>query len=662
MSEVVILTQKSNFFSAAKGYLTLTVNSVLQSVASSYTVDEGDSLSLGFESLIEYDWDSNGTWQWVFDGEVIDGETTSTLEIASAAGADVGLYKLRHTETGTGKVREFSLRIASVILDFYVDSINGNDANDGSINAPYRSLDKVREQAALIGDGVRIGLAAGSYWRDGLDFGDDTGLDLINIYIRGYGDLATHGLPVLDASDVMDGEWQDSTDRADANTNVYSQALTWEGGTATFPSVWEDDVLLRAVDDLATCQATPGSFTTANGVLQNTDGNDVVVYVHPAGSTNPSSDGKLYEYAARRYSLRIGDDSTAKYIWTKKQTHGNGSFKGGLNCTAEGMLCTQGVKHEALLESGIYRRCVSWHPDHDLRTNSIMMEFFTPDGAGQTGTYEDCVCVGPGVVQDTLITTQPCDAFTGHTSGNPGENYDSIVTRRCSAKFAAGVVGNTDCDSFTTEDIYALECASLAKNDLGTVDGLWWHATQAVQNQGRLWWFGDAVLRNAQVYLGGNSEFLGFSTNTSVTIENSVFVFDTTDDFQSIIGNTASIAFTESIVALIRSVNQNFTDNFTAGVVFTGTNNVFYDAFSGLSRFRSRLAGTVYTGVTAFLTAYPDAGTAITTNPNITDPANGNFSLSAPLANGAGLARTPTYTPIPATIEDAEDWIVSNAQ
>lgn len=520
---------------------------------------------------------------------------------------------------------------------------------------PFPGVPVVTTEAeikAYLDDGsTRIGVAAGKHLRLELN------LDAYNgIRIEGVGDLVTNGLPILDASDVIEGTWDDSTDRADANTNVYSQTLSWAGGTATFPNAWEDDAAYKAVANVATCQSTPGSFTTANGVAQDTNGTSVVFYIHPYSSTNPNSDGKAREIAKRQYALKLGNNTTAKNIWTRKQTHGNGSFMAGVDCLAENMLFSDGVKHEALMNSGMYRRCVAWHPNHDLRTNNIMMEFYISNGAGLTGVYDTCVCVGPGAVQDVNVTTQVCDAFTGHTSGVLAEYYDSVQVNNCSAKWASICVNN-QADVVEVRNFYALNCATLSSNALSVCDGVWWHADTAILNQGRIVWAGSPTVTNMRVYLGGTAEFIGFQGNPSITLENSVFWFNTNDDFQSVVNNlTTSVSISECIFVL--EGFRHSPVNLNAGPTYSASNNTWYETTS--DRFRNRVAGTTYTGIAAYLTAFPDAG-ALTTNPNLADPANGDFSLAAPLSNGAGLLTFPEYTPIPADLTAAEAWIVAGA-
>src|SRR5690606_32228624 len=71
-------------------------------------------------------------------------------------------------------------------FDIYVDSENGDDSNDGFA----KSTAVASLSAITLAEGMKIGLARGSYWREQLDTGSFN-----NITIMAYGEGA---MPTLD--------------------------------------------------------------------------------------------------------------------------------------------------------------------------------------------------------------------------------------------------------------------------------------------------------------------------------------------------------------------------------------------------------------------------------------------------------------------------------
>lgn len=105
------------------------------------------------------------------------------------------------------------------------------------------------------------------------------------VYLGHYNDTAlgtsSRALPCISRySGTLPATWQNSTDRADANVNVFSAAYTPTTSVARVKQAGTKDYVLRLVDSLANCNTYEGTwFWSAN-----------VLYVHPFGKTlNASS-------------------------------------------------------------------------------------------------------------------------------------------------------------------------------------------------------------------------------------------------------------------------------------------------------------------------------------------------------------------------------------
>lgn len=72
----------------------------------------------------------------------------------------------RITEWGNRGKQDSSSPSGTMLFTYYVDSINGNDANPGTLAAPWRSLAKVN--AAKLAPGQSVGFKRGRVWREAL--------------------------------------------------------------------------------------------------------------------------------------------------------------------------------------------------------------------------------------------------------------------------------------------------------------------------------------------------------------------------------------------------------------------------------------------------------------------------------------------------------------
>src|SRR5690606_7665711 len=99
-------------------------------------------------------------------------------------------------------------------FDVHVDSVNGSDDNDGA--TPATALATLG--ALELVEGMRIGLARGSYWREQIDGGAVSG-----VTVGAYG---VGKMPVLDAASPIEGTWTQPD--ADGLPNVWMQTVAHE--------------------------------------------------------------------------------------------------------------------------------------------------------------------------------------------------------------------------------------------------------------------------------------------------------------------------------------------------------------------------------------------------------------------------------------------------
>lgn len=303
--------------------------------------------------------------------------------------------------------------------DYYVDSVNGNDANDG--RAPSRALKTLRA-LPVITAGMRIGLACGSHWREQLTIVAN------NVTVGAYGG---GGKPVLDCSDLIaDGDWS----KTGGLTNVYqcdkSPALDV---AETYNGVFEDGVPLTWVASTALCDATAGSFYPSSNTVA-----PCTLYIHATDSGDPSSNGKTYTFASRLNAINSYGYTGVSIAGVSGQycLNGSGNFRIGNNSTLTNCLSTWGVKHNYYIGEGcVLTDCVAT----DIRqyttggSTGTLYVFNSNNPAG--GGCQFIRCVAQSTAQNTTGS-----GFYGHRSGVG--NFGTVTFDSCTvSKMGIGIYG-----------------------------------------------------------------------------------------------------------------------------------------------------------------------------------------------------------------------------
>lgn len=331
-------------------------------------------------------------------------------------------------------------------LDWYVDSVNGDDENSGKSPAQAK-----RTIAGLgkIASGAKIGLARGSHWREQLTITVD------NVTVQAYG---AGTKPLLDCSDAIEPQaWAKTEGRA----NIYQATVTtnYTPSEPPFNSVWTDGARLVRSADLDLCDATPGSYYVAE---ENTA--TPTLFVHPPESSNPSTDGKLYEYAARCSGFYSYDARklTLRGIACRRNLSTGGSIKVGqfsliIDCEA-----LEGNKHSLYMRAGsraINTRASKWYYS-SFNDGMFVYNDNTPNGEGIA--FIGCTADNGGSYQANSI------AFAGHR--NVSGSFGEVLVRDCKARDMGAVFSLKDAtlariENFQSEDA---SCKELCRNRCNT--------------------------------------------------------------------------------------------------------------------------------------------------------------------------------------------------
>jgi hypothetical protein len=319
----------------------------------------------------------------------------------------------------------------STLLDWYVDSVSGDDGNDGkSAGAALATL------AGLVGEslasGDKIGLAAASTWLEELDL---SALD--NVSIQSYG---AGNRPIISGADVIDsGDWSKTAGR----TNVYecSQTLEETGITDPWINIFEDDIHFTNVADQATCDSTPASYYIAGH-----DTTPFTLYIHTSGSDDPGSNGSTYNYSNRNRALEVGDSCAISGLELLRARGGSGSLKAGRSVSVSNCHVKDGSKHNAYAEDGASFANCTFHIAYWGASTPVLavLNENTPVGLG--GTFRNCT-----FSQDTYSLSTSLFGLYWHK--NTSGDFGNILVDNCTFdKLHTGIDVGLDCDLCTVSN------------------------------------------------------------------------------------------------------------------------------------------------------------------------------------------------------------------
>lgn len=263
--------------------------------------------------------------------------------------------------------------------DWYVDSAAGNDANSGAHS--YAAFATLAAVMAVAQAGDRIGWKKGSLWRE--MFVPPAN----NIVVEAYGAIGAK--PIAAADDVIANA---SFTKTAGRTNVYQATVPIDyADTTIYVNAFENDAFLTRAADLATCDSTPGTYFPS---AENTS--PITLYIHPAGSGNPITNGKTYEYTRRWAGVHAYERSGCTFtgIRTRRNLMRNGSLVLGVNNAATDCDAWEGNYHNVFARAGCSMTRVHAYDSHMPGFIATLFVHFE-DGVAGDVSYDQCVAEMP---------------------------------------------------------------------------------------------------------------------------------------------------------------------------------------------------------------------------------------------------------------------------
>lgn len=319
---------------------------------------------------------------------------------------------------------------------FHADSIYGDDTKGGTSSALAKKTITGLTAMAITKESV-VGLRAGSTFTD-KTIEPATGLKKL----IGFGEGS---LPLLEcAPDLLPGAFAASA----GNANTYELTLTREALTYVNDpqyTMWEISGGVRKElvprTSIALVVANPGSvyFVSRTGASSLT-------YVHPFGSTNPTSDGKTYKASTLKAGLGINGDSGAttnpvfdgqyiEGIHASGQVDGHGSILSGDDATMKRCLASYGNKHSIIFKSGYAEDSIAYGWGSDPVGGCIPWTVFRFDAKGRKAHLTRCMSI-------TTETEKTGTAFYCHGSLAGGQDFDEIVLNQFVSVDIGGVTSS----------------------------------------------------------------------------------------------------------------------------------------------------------------------------------------------------------------------------
>lgn len=336
--------------------------------------------------------------------------------------------------------------------DWFVDSVAGSDANNGTTSTtPFQTLAALATAITANPAKTTVSLKRGSRFRESLSGSVTAALD--------YGSAGS-ALPIIDGSDVVTG-WTVNG----SNATVWEKTVTIPTGGR--PRVFENGTLMTWVANLATCATTAGSRVLLE------DGGTITLQIHPSDSGNPNTNGKTYEATMRLSPILLGANCTLKGIHAQRAISNNGAIEMGMNAYLERCIAVDGSKHNMLIGSGDMVDVIAVRTD-DLTPAQPAQAYIVGFGGATSISGHTLSMTRTGVISDRA-GTQLGVAFIDHGSGS--DAYTTVNTTQCWV---------VDCQS-------DFQTTALATN----IQGYYVENVGSFMNN-----FSDAItVNNAQVYL-----------------------------------------------------------------------------------------------------------------------------------------------------------------
>jgi hypothetical protein len=273
-------------------------------------------------------------------------------------------------------------------LDWYVDSVNGDDGNDGTTAADaFQTIAKLQ---TVLAEGEKVGLVRDSHWREmlgqAISFGTEIP-DNCEFFSVGSGRL-----PTLDAGDILPSSgWT----LKGGTSNTWQRSFTPEhdgsdGGITMFrtPSGSDIETEYTRLDRAAVegdVESTPGSYYAP--ALSGAGSYTVSVY----STVDPATDGATWEISTRRTAFSTnGANILVDGLRCRRCNSLNGAYVRGLGSSpiSRNVVAEDGVSHTFFQSDGERTTCRSI----GNKENDLFNAYSTSNT--DLGTFDGCIAIG----------------------------------------------------------------------------------------------------------------------------------------------------------------------------------------------------------------------------------------------------------------------------
>lgn len=426
------------------------------------------------------------------------------------------------------------------LADYFVSSINGSDPAAGTEDDPFDSLDDV-EAVITVDETVAL--------ENGSTFQSQLWAPYKGVAVTTYGSGTP---PLIDCSDELpNADWSLSTNQT--NTYEQTQPAPEDDGAVTH-RIWEGDTELVRRASISDVEANAGSYYV------DASADPVTIYVHPIGSTDPSSDGKLYEWAARFTGVLTANsgrdgplNTSVEGIRIRRPLANGGAIIVGPQSSIERSIVEDGGKHHIIHAGGSLQDVIVVGPSMNRTVlNSSAVQFFN----GGSSTSNNAIATNViGIDVPEVINTRNHGGFA------PAE-WDGVYAWKC------GLCGSTRKSGAKVNGGYAYQTSSFF-NAGAPITIERYLADNLGQGSGTNAIDGSGTIRNS-ILLDQQLKRNTISTGETVTVENCVLITTRTNPiFADINNNTPTFDLRNSIVLA-------FQNSVVTGYTLTGDNNIFF--------------------------------------------------------------------------------------
>jgi hypothetical protein len=332
-------------------------------------------------------------------------------------------------------------------IQIYVDSVGGSNANAGTISSPVQTIAQA------------LTLSPAKLWLKGNSVFRETVILPVNCSIARYG---AGKRPVISGADVVGGF-------TNYSGIVYKVDVVLPAGISNrcYGGIWEDDVRLKEyllsegggtlAGVVALVQANPGSFYFSGGSFGAawTAGTHSF-YFSATDSSNPSSNGKVYETIKRQFSLVTTGNSTVEDIVVEKMYYHDGLSKASVLPNAElvhykNIIIRQFARHGTIDPIANYTDCIVM--EGNPKFEGGYFHPYSPFACSHIPIFKRCVAIGGLCLPGTNDGT----GFFSHTDGII-VSHDNIILDECKAINMGVAFGGGDVNHFKVKNCKSYAC------------------------------------------------------------------------------------------------------------------------------------------------------------------------------------------------------------